>query len=131
MQRLSFSLSLVQRILEARFITLSALILCRANLDIHPCGLVIATLVLAIIDSIPQLRLPFEGNLGTYFYGEVLERFRLRSQFFVTILFFTQSAEAYSRGSLIFQIISVGTYGYRAHAPYFILGFRLQSRQIK
>src|SRR5262249_39173289 len=36
--------------------------------------------------------------------GTVLLAFSI----FVTMLFFTQSGEAYSRGSLIFQIISVG-----------------------
>ena len=49
---------------------------------------------------------------------------------FVTILFFTQSAEAYSRGSLIFQIGCVGITVISARACS-ILGFRLQSHRIE
>ena len=108
MQRLSFSPSLVQHILASTFYHFISL----NSLQAKP-PYVLAAVTHCNVGS---------GNYPIAFRNFVAFRRQSRHIFlwrgigavllafsiFLTILFFTQSAEAYSRGSLIFQIISVG-----------------------
>ena len=50
---------------------------------------------------------------------------------FLTILFFTQAAEAYSRGSLIFQMVYVSIAIVCTRTLFLFFSFRTQSRQIE
>ena len=70
-------------------------------------ALVIATLVLAISITFRSF-VAFRRQSRHIFLWRGIGSVSLAFSIFVTILFLTQSAEAYSRGSLIFQIISVG-----------------------
>ena len=70
-------------------------------------ALVIATLVLAISIAFRSF-VAFRRQSRHIFLWRGIGAVLLAFSIFLTILFFTQSAEAYSRGSLIFQIISVG-----------------------
>src|SRR5262245_14439230 len=68
---------------------------------------VIATLVLVISIAFRNFT-AFRRQARHIFLWRGIGSVALAFSIFITILFFTQSAEAYSRGSLIFQVIAVG-----------------------
>jgi Undecaprenyl-phosphate glucose phosphotransferase len=90
----------------------------QANLFYVFAALVIATLVLATSIAFRSFG-AFRKQSRHIFLWRGIGAVLLAFSIFLTFLFFTQSAEAYSRGSLIFQIISVGAAVTSARAIFF------------
>ena len=128
-------LSLVQPILEARFITFSIGIFGNRLLGTLLAAVVIATLVLLSSIGFHNF-IAFQRQPRHIFLWRGVGAVALAFSIFVTILFLTQSGEAYSRGSLIFQIGCVGIVVVSARSVFYswlqaaIASHRIEARRV-